>query len=178
MFDYTGLFEAYRRENSLDLSLSFTMPEGYETANGTFDIASKTVFINAEYLDGLPDYEKAFYFFHELRHAAQYLHPEQFSDAIVRSSRYVIMYDGTCGRLVNGQYYECRLEGDGEFFTDAYLGQPYEADANTFACERVKALYGDSEGLQKLFSSWMPRHPVTEDRYRAIYDQIDEKTGQ
>ena len=34
------------------------MPAGYESANGTFDVESKTVFINAERLKGVPDYEK------------------------------------------------------------------------------------------------------------------------
>ena len=73
MFDYEKHFNQYRANNKLDLELSFNMPEGYKTANGTFDIESKTVFINAELLKEMPDYEKAFYLFHELRHSSQYL---------------------------------------------------------------------------------------------------------
>lgn len=133
MFDYSGLFESYCNENSLDLTLSFTMPTGYETANGTFDIVTKTVFINAELLQNSPDYEKAFYLFHELRHASHNLCPEKFSDMIIRSAQYVIMYDGTCYKIVDGNYHECKLDGGEEYFTNIYLGQPYEADANAFA---------------------------------------------
>ena len=175
MFDYSGLFDAYCHENSLDLALSFTMPAGYETANGTFDIATKTVFINAELLRNSPDYEKAFFLFHELRHASQNLCPERFSDMINRSSQYIIMYDGTCYKIIDGDYHECRLEGGEEYFTDIYLGQPYEVDANTFAYEQVKNLCRDSEDLRRLFAFWMPRQSVPDDLYRSIYDMIDRK---
>ena len=61
MFDYERYFNQYRDDNKLDLMLSFNMPAGYETANGTFDVESKTVFINADYLKEAPDYEKAFF---------------------------------------------------------------------------------------------------------------------
>lgn len=132
MFDYEKHFNQYRANNKLDLGLSFNMPEGYKTANGTFDIESKTAFINAELLKEMPDYEKAFYLFHELRHSSQYLCPELFSGAVSRSLQYVIMYDGTCFKIINGKYYECKLEGGEEYFTNIYLGQPYEADANTY----------------------------------------------
>lgn len=72
IFDYKHFFDDYCKECSLDLHLSFDMPSDYETACGTFDPASKTVFINAEHLNAKPDYEKAFFLFHELRHASQY----------------------------------------------------------------------------------------------------------
>ena len=51
MFDYIKHFHLYCRDTGLDIRLSFEMPQGYETANGTFDIKTKTVFINAEYLN-------------------------------------------------------------------------------------------------------------------------------
>ena len=104
MFDYESCFRNYLKDHPLDLVLSFNMPAGYETANGTFDVESKTVFINAEQLKEAPDHEKAFYLFHELRHASQYLCPELFSDAITRSLQYVIMYDGTCYKVISGRY--------------------------------------------------------------------------
>ena len=50
MFDYNRHFDKYCFENNLELKLSFDMPPGYETANGTFDVETKTVYINAEYL--------------------------------------------------------------------------------------------------------------------------------
>ena len=178
MFDYQTHFDRYCRENRLDLHLSFEMPPEYETANGTFDAESKTVFLNAAHLHDAPDHEKAFYFFHELRHAAQELCPARFSDAIRRSLRYVIQYDGTCYRRIGGEYAECRLDGGAERFTDLYLGQPHEADANAFAYAQARALYGDSDDLRNLYEFWTPRQPVPEAAYDAVYAEIDEKTKQ
>ena len=173
MFDYRSHFDKYCRDHTLDLSLSFNMPAGYETAYGTFDAALKTVFINAAYLNDVPDHEKAFYFFHELRHALQYLRPELFGSAVKRSLGYVIMYNGACYKIVGGEYRECKLEGGEKYFTKIYLGQPYEADANTFAYEQVRELYGDSEELRKLYEFWVPRQSIPDELYDSIYDKID-----
>ena len=150
------------------------MQAGYETANGTFDVESKTVFINADHLKETPDYEKAFYLFHELRHSSQYLCPERFSSAVNRSIQYVIMFDGTCYKIVNGKYRECKLEGGEDYFTNIYLGQPYEIDANKYAYEQVKKIYGDSDDLCKLYEFWMPSKPVSDDVYESVYALIDE----
>lgn len=176
MFDYERYFNQYCNDHKLDLFLSFNMPAGYETANGTFDVESKTVFINAAYLKDEPDYKKAFFLFHELRHSLQYLCPELFSSAISRSIQYVIMYDGTCYRIRNGKYCECKLEGGEDYYTNIYLGQPYELDANAYAYEQVKKIFGDSEKLRLLYEFWMPSRPVPEELYDLIYDMIDEKT--
>ena len=138
MFDYKKYFDSYCNETGLELSLCFDMPEGYETANGTYDDGTKTVYINAKLLEAAPDYEKAFYLFHELRHAAQYLEPEQFPELIRRSLQYMIQYDGTCYKLVNGDYTACELEGEEERFTELYLGQPHEMDANNYAFEQTR----------------------------------------
>lgn len=178
MFDYPTQFDRYCKDTLLDLRLSFDMPPGYETANGTFDAETKTVYLNAARLNGAPDHEKAFYFFHELRHAAQYLRPAQCSDAIRRSLRYVIQYDGTCYKQIGGGYAECRLEGGAERFTDLYLGQPHEADANGFAYAQTRALFGDSDELRKLYEFWRPQQPVPDAAYDALFAEIDEKTKQ
>ena len=158
----------------LPLHLSFAMPAGYENANGTFDVAAKTVYINTTRLNDAPDYEKAFYFFHELRHASQYLCPDQFSSSIQRSLQYVIQYDGTCYKQVSGNYHKCKLDGSEEYFTNLYLGQPHEVDANVFAYEQTRNLYGDSAELKALFDFWMPRQPVPVETYNAVFSQIDE----
>lgn len=171
--DYRSYFDDYCRETGLQLRLSFDMPEGYETANGTFDLETRTVFINGAALESCPDFEKLFYLFHELRHASQYLNPEQFDELLVKSCRYVIMYNGVCFKLVNGVWRECKLEGSEEFFTKMYLGQPYEKDANFFAYSRVKSLLGDSRELQELYSLWSPKGQVTDEMYHDLYDRID-----
>ena len=175
MFDYKLHFEKYCAENNLKLQLSFDMPPGYETANGTFDFEAKTIYINAEYLCEAPDYEQAFYFYHELRHAVQHLSPEKSSDAIIRSLPYTIMFDGTCFKLKDGKYLECKLDGGEEVFTDVYLGQPYEVDANNYAYEQAKKIFGDSEELRKLYDFWLPKKPVPDEASEIYYDLIDEK---
>lgn len=63
MSEYKKYFEAYCREHDLELRLSFEMPIGYEAANGTFDVSSRTVFINAEKLNKEPECSKLFYLF-------------------------------------------------------------------------------------------------------------------
>ena len=175
MFDYQAHFTQYCREHMLPLHLSFAMPAGYENANGTFDVAAKTVYINTTRLNDAPDYEKAFYFFHELRHASQYLCPDQFSGSIQRSLQYVIQYDGTCYKWVNGSYRKYKLDGSEEYFTNLYLGQPHEVDANVFAYEQARTLCGDSAELKTLFDFWMPHQTVLVGTYDAVFSQIDKK---
>ena len=46
MVDYEKHFRMYCEENSLPIKLSFDIPEGYETAIGTFDPTVNTLFIN------------------------------------------------------------------------------------------------------------------------------------
>ena len=177
MFDYQRHFDAYCGEHCLDLRLSFDMPEGYASAYGTFDAETKTVFINAGLLSAAPDEEKAFYLFHELRHASQHLRPGEFSEAVRRSAQYVIMYDGTCYRCTDGGWRECRLEGDEEYLTNLYLGQPHETDANAFAYRQAMKAGGDPERLRKLYSFWTPARPVPDGEYEAVYAMIDQKTA-
>ena len=162
-------------EKDLKISLSFQMPPGYETANGTFDPVKKTLFLNEEVLRGVPEYEAAFYLFHELRHAEQYQHPERF-DAMIRVSLpYVVLYDGTCFRLRGETWQECRLDGGEERFRDAYLGFPYEVDANEFAAQRVKAFCGDSPALRQLRDCWRPKRIWSNEDYRRLFREIDER---
>ena len=171
---YERYLDRCRDDYQLDLTLSFDMPAGYENANGTFDVTSGTVFINAERLRDAPDYEKAFYLFHEFRHALQHLRPDLFDSAIRRSIQYVITYDGTCYKMIDNEYRECKLEGGEEYFTDLYLGQPHEVDANTFAYEKVREIFGDFEDLSRLYEFWMPRRPVAKGSYDAVFAGIDE----
>ena len=160
-------------EKDLKISLSFQMPPGYETANGTFDPLKKTLFLNEEVLRGVPEYEAAFYLFHELRHVEQYQHPERFDETIRRSLPYVVLYDGTCYRLNRGGWQECCLSGE-EDFADIYLGLPYEVDANEYAYARVRSLCGDSEELGKLRDFWRPKRRRPEEVYQRLFQRIDE----
>ena len=85
------------------------------------------------------------------------------------------MFDGTCFKLKDGKYLECKSDGGEEVFTDVYLGQLYEVDANNYAYERVKKIFGESEELRNLYDFWMPKKPVPDETYAAYYDLIDLK---
>ena len=174
MADYEKHFREFCEENNITADLSFNMPEGYETANGMFDPAVNTLFINKEMLQSKPEYEQLFYLFHELRHAMQYLHPERFDRLIAMSRLYIVMYDGTCYKLADGDWKECKLEGSTEYFTELYLGQPNERDANDYAYMKVKELLGDSPELQELYAFWKPKTPAAVHSYEELYRKIDE----
>ena len=115
--EWSTLVESICAERGLSVVLSWDMPQGYETANGTFDPVAKTLFLNPAVLQSAPEYEAMFYLVHELRHAEQYQHPERF-DAMIRVSLpYVVLYDGTCFRLRGETWQECRLDGGEERFS-------------------------------------------------------------
>jgi len=173
MIDFEMYFCIYCSENGLDIKLSFDMPEGYETAYGTFDQAVDTLYINAKLIQSLSDHEQLFYLYHELRHASQHLHPVQFSELINISKNYVIMFNGVCCKLVNNNWKKCKLEGSTEHFSEIYLGQPYEIDANKFAYEQVKGLLGDLRELRELYLFWLPKQPVDDAVYMDLYHMID-----
>ena len=171
--DVQLLAQQYCRENELDITLCFEMPAGWETANGMWEPQSRTLFFNRSMLEDVPAHEQLFFLYHELRHAAQHLKPEQFDSKSSKCLAYVIGYDGECWKRVNGTWQGCRLEGSETFFTQMYLGQPYEMDANAFAYQQVKALLGDSEALEELYSFWQPEREIPFEEYEALYEQID-----
>ena len=175
MFDVKKFIHEFCEQNQLCIRFSTDMPEGYETANGTFDITKNTLFFNTTMLTESPDYEMLFYLFHELRHVLQYVKPEQFSPIIHESLSYVLMYDGTCYKLINGEWAECKLEGTENDLSNAYLGQPYELDANQFAYESVRKILGPSVDLDKLYEFWRPKAKLSDAEYQNIYHEIDEK---
>lgn len=177
MIPFERHVQLYCQENRLHLHLSFDMPNEYKDANGTYEPTTHMLFINREKLQSLPAYEQLFYLFHELRHALQYTYPERFDPLISRSLSYVIMYDGTCHKLVNGQWKTCRLEGEDDFFSQMYLGQPYEQDANAFAFEKTKECTGDAEGLRELYAFWSPRKHIAPEAYENLFAQIDKAIG-
>ena len=171
-------FRSYVEENELDIELSYSMPPGYEDAFGTFDITCKTLFLNDKELKSRPVYESLYYFYHEMRHAEQYLHPERFERDIQKSIPYVILYDGTCFKLADGKWLECRLTGDQDWFSLAYQSLPYELDANRYARERVKACMPEWEKqIEDLCRFWMPGEVISEEELEEVFDRIDRAVG-
>lgn len=175
MVEINKIINDFSSKNHISFNLSTHMPKGYEEANGTFDIKKKTLFFNTSMLAEAPDYEVLFYLFHELRHVLQYMKPEQFTPLIQKSLSYVLMFDGTCYKLLNGDWSECRLEGTDNYLSNAYLGQPYELDANKFAYEQAKYILGSSENLDKLYSFWTPEIKLSDSEYEEIYEKIENK---
>ena len=47
-------------------------------------------------------------------------------------------------------------------------------NANVFAYEQTRNLYGDSAELKALFDFWIPCQPVPAETYNAVFSQIDE----
>lgn len=78
MLDFLRYFDVFCEETGLRLTLTLEMPAGYDQANGLFDPEKNVVFFNVQRLASRPDYEQAFYFFHELRHAAPISPPGKF----------------------------------------------------------------------------------------------------
>ena len=54
---WRALVESICAERGLSVVLSWDMPQGYETANGTFDPVAKTLFLNPAVLQSAPEYE-------------------------------------------------------------------------------------------------------------------------
>lgn len=175
MQDIQQVISSFCGENGVEVYLSCHMPQGYETAFGTYDVTVNTLYLNLKLLGRAPQWEALYYVYHELRHAVQYLRPERFDEIIQESRFYVVLYNGTCFKLVNHQWKECVLEGREEEFTAAYLSLPYEMDANTFAYERVKALCGDLPELLKLYRGWTPDKPWDHEVMRTLFRRIDAK---
>ena len=174
MLDIEVCFERYCREHDLEITLSWEMPEGYETAFGSFDPTCRTLFLNKSLLRTAPEEEALFYLYHELRHAEQYLHPERFGPEIQQSRQYVILYNGICFKLVGGVWRQCVLQGEEAYFTDAYKSLPYELDANDFAFQKVVDDLGVSPQLQKLYSFWVPKTRWKYQEYEKLFARIDE----
>lgn len=167
--------QAYCRENRISVSLSFEMPEGYDHAHGTYDMLQNTLFLNTGILQESMDVQAMYYLIHELRHAVQYQHPERFDAEIRKSLPYVILYNGTCFRLYEGKWHECRLEGEETYFTKAYLNLPYEKDANIHAYKMTKEKSGGSDELEKLAALWIPESGFDEEEYRKLFSRIDQQ---
>ena len=173
-YDVEKLCYSFVMGNHLDIQISCAMPPGYENAFGTFDITVKTLFLNKELLENRPEFEVLFYFYHELRHAVQYICPEKFPKPIRDSINYVILFNGQCFKLVEGEWKSCQLVGEEKYFTRVYENLPYELDANLYACDTVKALLPEYRSdVESLCSSWLPQKSISEEELASVFHQID-----
>lgn len=173
MIDFERLIASHCAAHGLTVSLSRQMPSGYETAFGTYVPETATLHLNAALLQCSPCPEALFYLYHELRHAEQYQHPERFSDLIVKSLPYVILYNGTCFRQVPGGWQHCQFHGENNYFTQAYLSLPYELDANEYACQQIEADASCASAAEKLRHLWIPRQALSPEELTRLFQRID-----
>ena len=98
-----------------------------------------------------------------------------FSEQIQKSRIYVVLYDGTCYKLIDNEWQKCFLDGSEEYFTRVYISLPYEIDANTFAYEKTKEICGDTAELQDLYAFWMPQDKLEYAEHQKLFCRIDDE---
>lgn len=167
------LFLNYCSENNLNIKLSYDMPQGYEKAFGTFDVCKNTLFININYIDSEPKYKIFFYLYHELRHAEQYIHIENFSRKIKESINYVVLYDGTCYKLIDNMWKCCKIDDKDIDFVSIYLNLPYEIDANAFAYNKIVKIFGYSDEIENFYKKQLPKTIIPLKQLKIIFNKID-----
>lgn len=172
--DFNLEFIDFCIENDIKTKLSFDMPNGYETAFGTYDCTNDTIYINKEILETYSPVEKIYFLYHELRHAVQYTHRELFSDEIQESLNYVILYDGTCFKLINSEWKQSKLSGEESFFLDVYKSLPYEVEANQYAYHKVIKELGDSDELFALYDLFKPKKYWEYEKLKELFLLIDQ----
>lgn len=168
------IFNEVCMENNIQTKLSYNMPKGYETAFGTYDSTIDTLFLNMTLIEKYTSIEILFFLYHELRHTVQYNHPELFPAQIQKSIKYVILYDGTCFKLINNEWYSTNLSGDELYFTEAYKNLPYEIDANDYAYNRVTSELGNNEELKNLYNLFKPKVIWKYEKLKEVFSLIDE----
>ena len=130
--------------------------------------------MNRGLLESKPEFEVLFYFYHELRHAMQYVCPEKFPESIRNSINYVILYNGLCFKLAGNEWKSCQLVGEEEYFTFLYKNLPYELDANLYARDTAKALLPEYRSdVDSLCSLWLPQKSISEEELASVFRQID-----
>lgn len=169
-----NLFDDFVLARGMDIKLSFIAPMGYETSNGTFDICEHMLFLNFEHIKNKPEYEIVFCLFHELRHAEQYLFPEKFGSEIQKSIKYVVLYNGTCYKLLDKKWGECKMNANEWDFVQVYKSLPYELDANEFAYNETAKLFGN-EDIKKIYENTLSFPKIDYQDLKKIFKSIDEK---
>lgn len=148
--------KSYKEKWGLDISVSFDMPKGFETAFGMFDVTKNVLFVSLS--SKIDDARFLFTFYHELRHALQYNFPEMFGEEINMTLPFVVHFDGNCYMLKNNKWVHCKIEDENLDFMEIYKSLPYEIDANNFAYEQ-SCIYAndiDKNGFDEMYKRSLP----------------------
>lgn len=162
LFEYAG--DVFR----LKSRLFFTMPKGFEQANGLSDPSTGDIHINESLWASCGPIEPLFFFLHEIRHSIQSSHPELFPKEYEINSHYVIQFDGTGYKVDGDEIEEVKMDGEQGYFTELYLASPCEQDANAFAYRCLKAA-GAGSAADALYEMWSPEY-----RYFRAEDALGE----
>lgn len=174
------LLQEMKAQYGIEAELCFRMPVGFEMANGLYDPIKKISYLNLE-MPGVGPVEQLLILLHEFRHAMQNSRQDLFSRDLVKGLRYVIQFDGTCYRQHEGKMQQVKLEGEQAYYTELYLAQPYERDANEFARDCLLAACNSDafcEQIQDFFSMWSPpfvrfSEEEAAEYLQCTYDKID-----
>lgn len=177
-----GLCQYFSRAWGISPGLGYVMPAGFESAHASYDPEGHCIHLNPDLLEASRT-ECAYYVLHELCHAWQYLRPQDFPEAVVRSLNYAVGYNGQCHKRESGGWKSCVLDGPEAYFTDIYLAQPHELDAGEFAYRTIKPLvHGDEAAeLEALFRFWRPAYQLVKEgdmpgELNKVFARIDAKT--
>ena len=116
--------EKSKKECGQECKVCYSLPVGFESAYGMFDVTKNTLFLN-DSIDR-SDVRFLWTFFHEYRHFLQYNCPNLFDKSIIESLNYVIHFDGNCYKLVENEWKNCCLKDENLDFVEIYKNLPYE----------------------------------------------------
>lgn len=150
------VFQFSRSFFDLKNRLRFSMPPGFETAEGLTDPVSGDICLNAALWPGLPWLSPLQTLLHELRHSIQATRPELFPPEIAVNNTHVIQFDGTGYRIRGSEAVTVKLPGAQDYYTELYLASPCERDANAFAHRCLKAAGAGAEADEH-YQFWSPR---------------------
>jgi len=150
------IFQFSRDFFNLHNQLRFSMPAGFETAEGLTDPVSGDICLNAGLWPSLPEISPLQTMLHELRHSIQAARPALFPPEIAVNNTHVIQFDGTGYLIRGGEIVTVKLPGEQSYYTELYLASPCERDANAFAHRCLKAAGAGAEADEH-YQFWSPR---------------------
>lgn len=172
-----NLIVQFESEFEIKANVNFKMPNGFENAFGLFDATKNTLFINNQ--KNIPFVRFVFTFYHEFRHLLQYNKPEMFEKEINDSVRYVVHYNGSCFKLMDNHWVECKIEDEQLNFVEIYKNLPYELDANNFAFKRSKKHFNSDQlkELDNIYEKTQPSLKIENKVFQELFKKIDQLTN-
>lgn len=161
-------------------TLSFAMDPTHAEEFARYDRQTGVLHINAALLPQAPVWAVYFYIYKALRYAHQCRLPDRFDAAVQRSLPYAIWGIGKCAKWDGKRWLPCKIEGDKEFFEEAWRSLPYEMECVEYATyEAYDMLSWDSDrdNLHLLAQLHAPRKQLDDKALADLYGHIDAQVG-